>query len=169
VEGVTDQDTKIGGEAHEAGCATLLVVNKWDCRAGQPDAVDEFRLALQEQFKYLAYAPIAFVSALTGLRVMRLFDAIDAAAAERTRRIPTAELNAVVQEAVTRRPPPMERGRPVRIRYATQTGIKPPTFVLFTTTPGKIHFSYMRYLENSIRQAYGFHGTPIRLAIRGRG
>ena len=169
VEGVTDQDTKIGGEAHEAGCATLLVVNKWDCRAGQPDAVDEFRLALQEQFKYLAYAPIAFVSALTGFRVMRLFDAIDAAAAERTRRIPTAELNAVVQEAVTRRPPPMERGRPVRIRYATQTGIKPPTFVLFTTTPGKIHFSYMRYLENSIRQAYGFHGTPIRLAIRGRG
>jgi GTP-binding protein len=169
VEGVTDQDTKIGGEAHEAGCATVLVVNKWDCRAGQPDAVDEFRLTLQEQFKYLAYAPIAFVSAMTGLRVMRLFDAIDAAAAERVRRIPTAELNAVVQEAVTRRPPPMERGRPVRIRYATQAGIKPPTFVLFTTTPGKIHFSYMRYLENSIRQAYGFHGTPIRLAIRGRG
>jgi GTP-binding protein len=169
VEGVTDQDTKIGGEAHEAGCATVLVVNKWDCRVGQPGAVDEFRLALQEQFKYLAYAPITFVSALTGLRVMRLFDAIDAAAAERARRIPTAELNQVVQEAVTRRPPPVERGRPVRIRYATQTGIKPPTFVLFTTTPGKIHFSYMRYLENSIRQAYAFHGTPIRLAIRGRG
>jgi GTP-binding protein len=169
VEGVTAQDTKVGGEAHEAGCACILVVNKWDCRAGQPDAADEFRLALQEHFKYLAYAPITFVSALTGLRVMSLFETIDAAAAERARRIPTAELNEVVQQAVTRRPPPVERGRPVRIRYATQTGIKPPTFVLFTTTPGKIHFSYMRYLENCIRQAYGFHGTPIRLAIRGRG
>ncbi len=169
VEGVTAQDTKVGGEAHEAGCACILVVNKWDCRAGHPGAADEFRLALQEHFKYLAYAPIAFVSALTGHRVMRLFDAIDAAAAERSRRIPTAELNEVVQEAVTRRQPPVEKGRPVRVRYATQTGVRPPTFVLFTTTPGKIHFSYMRYLENCLRQAYGFHGTPIRLAIRGRG
>jgi GTP-binding protein len=167
-EGVTVQDTKVGGEAHEAGCASILVVNKWDCHAGQPDAADEFRLVLQEHFKYFSYAPIAFVSALTGLRVMKLFDMIDAVAAERARRIPTAELNQVLQAAVARRPPPVERGRPVRVRYATQTGIKPPTFVLFTTTPGKIHFSYMRYLENCLRQAYGFQGTPIRLAIRGR-
>ena len=93
---------------------------------------------------------------------------IDAAAAERARRIPTSELNEVIQAAVVRRPAPVERGRPVRIRYATQTGTKPPTFVLFTTTAGKIHFSYMRYLENSLRDAYGFRGTPIRLAIRGR-
>jgi GTP-binding protein len=168
VEGVTDQDTKIGGEAHEAGCASILVVNKWDRRAGQSDATGEFRLALQEQFKYLAYAPIAFVSALSGLRVMGLFRMIDAVAAERVRRIPTAELNAVVQEAAARRPPPAERGRAVQIRYATQTGIKPPTFVFFTTTAGKVHFSYMRYLENCLREAYGFRGTPIRLAIRGR-
>jgi GTP-binding protein len=168
VEGVTDQDTKIGGEAHEAGCASILVVNKWDCRAGQPAAADEFRLALQEQFKYLAYAPIAFVSALSGLHVMSLFQMIDTVAAERARRIPTAELNAAVENAVARRPPPADRGRPVRIRYVTQTGIKPPTFVLFTTTVGKIHFSYMRYLENCLRETYGFRGTPIRLAIRGR-
>jgi GTP-binding protein len=168
VEGVTDQDTKIGGEAHEAGSASILVVNKWDCRAGQPDAADEFRLALQEQFKYLAYAPVAFVSALSGLRVMSLFRTIDAVAAERARRIPTPELNAAIQEAVGRRPPPANRGRAVRIRYATQTGIKPPTFVLFTTTSGKIHFSYMRYLENCVRETYGFRGTPIRLAVRGR-
>ncbi len=168
VEGVTDQDTKIGGEAHEAGCASILVVNKWDCRAGQPDAADEFRLKLQEQFKYLAYAPVAFVSALSGLRVMSLFRMIDAAAAERARRIPTAELNAAIQEAVGRRPPPADRGRPVRVRYVTQTGIKPPTFVVFTTTAGKLHFSYMRYLENCLRETYGFRGTPIRLAIRGR-
>jgi len=168
VEGVTDQDTKIGGEAHEAGCASILVVNKWDCRAGQPDAADEFRVALQEQFKYLAYAPVAFVSALSGLRVMSLFRLIDTVAAERARRIPTAELNAAFEAAVSRRPPPADRGRAVRIRYATQTGIKPPTFVLFTTTSGKIHFSYMRYLENCLRETYGFRGTPIRLAIRGR-
>lgn len=168
VEGVTDQDTKIGGETHEAGCASILVVNKWDCRAGQPDAAEEFRLALQEQFKYLAYAPVAFVSALSGLRVTSLFRMIDAVAAERARRIPTAELNAAVEAAVARRPPPADRGRAVRIRYVTQTGIKPPTFVLFTTTAGKIHFSYMRYLENSLRETYGFRGTPIRLAIRGR-
>jgi len=168
VEGVTDQDTKIGGEAHEAGCASILVVNKWDCRAGQPDAADEFRVILQEQFKYLAYAPVAFVSALSGLRVMSLFRLIDTVAAERARRIPTAELNAAFEAAVSRRPPPADRGRAVRIRYATQTGIKPPTFVLFTTTSGKIHFSYMRYLENCLRETYGFRGTPIRLAIRGR-
>jgi len=168
VEGVTDQDTKIGGEAHEAGCASILVVNKWDCRAGQPDAADEFRVALQEQFKYLAYAPVAFVSALSGLRVMSLFRLIDSAAAERARRIPTAELNAAFQTAVNRRPPPADRGRAVRIRYATQTGTKPPTFVLFTSAVGKIHFSYLRYLENFLRETYGFHGTPIRLAVRGR-
>jgi len=168
VEGVTDQDTKIGGEAHEAGCASILVVNKWDCRTGEPEAAETVRRALQEQFKYLSYAPIEFVSAMTGLRVMSLFRLIDAAAAERARRIPTAELNAAVQEAVNRRPPPADRGRAVRIRYATQTGIKPPTFVFFTTTTGKVHFSYMRYLENSLRETYGFRGTPIRLAIRGR-
>ena len=168
VEGVTDQDTKIGGEAHEAGCASILVVNKWDCRAGQPDAADEFRVILQEQFKYLAYAPVAFVSALSGLRVMSLFRLIDTVAAERARRIPTAELNAAFETAVSRRPPPADRGRAVRIRYATQTAVKPPTFVVFTSTSGKIHFSYMRYLENCLRETYGFRGTPIRLAIRGR-
>jgi len=100
--------------------------------------------------------------------VMSLFRAIDSAAAERARRIPTGELNAAIQEAVGRRPPPADRGRPVRVRYVTQTGIKPPTFVVFTTTAGKLHFSYMRYLENCLRETYGFCGTPIRLAIRGR-
>ncbi len=169
VEGVTVQDTKIGGEAHEAGCASILVVNKWDLRAGERDVDAEYRLALQEKFKYLAYAPIAFVSALTGQRVMQLFRLIDAVAAERERRIPTPELNAVVQEAVTRRPPPAERGRAVRIRYATQVGVKPPTFLCFATAGSRLHFSYLRYLENCLRDAYGFRGTPIRLVVRGRG
>src|SRR5574337_105901 len=140
VEGVTAQDTKIGGEAHEAGCASVLVVNKWDCRAGEPAAAEEFRLAVQERFKYLAYAPIAFVSALTGQRVMHLFRLIDAVAAERERRIPTPELNAVIQEAVGRRPPPAHRGRQVRLRYVTQVGVKPPTFLCFGTAAGGLHF-----------------------------
>jgi GTP-binding protein len=169
VEGVTVQDTKIGGEAHEAGCGSILVVNKWDLKAGERDADAEYRLALQGKFKYLAYAPVAFVSALTGHRVMQLFRLIDAVAAERERRIPTPELNTVIQEAVTRRPPPAERGRPVRIRYATQVSVKPPTFVCFATAGSRLHFSYVRYLENCLREAYGFRGTPLRLVIRGRG
>jgi GTP-binding protein len=168
VEGAAEQDTKIAGEALEAGCASILVVNKWDRRAGEGDAEREYRLALQEKFKYLAFAPIAFVSALTGDRVMDLFRQIDAVAAERERRIPTPELNAVIQEAVTRRPPPAERGRAVRLRYATQVGIKPPTFLCFATAAHGLHFSYLRYLENCLRQVYGFRGTPIRLVIRGR-
>ena len=168
VEGVTGQDTKVGGEAHEAGCASILVVNKWDCRASDPAAEAAFRLALQEKFKYLAYASTEFVSAKTGLHVMSLFRLIDAAAAERERRIPTAELNAVIGEAVARRPPPAERGRPVRIRYATQVAVKPPTFLCFATSTKGLHFTYLRYLENCLRQAYGFRGTPIRLSIRGR-
>jgi GTP-binding protein len=168
VEGVTGQDTKIGGEAHEAGCASILVVNKWDCRSGERDAATAFRLALQEKFKYLAYAPIAFVSARTGLRVMHLFRLIEDVAAQREQRVTTADLNTVIREAVTRRPPPADRGRPVHIRYATQVGVKPPTFLLFATTAKGIHFSYMRYLENCLRKAFAFRGTPIRLAIRGR-
>ncbi len=168
VEGATAQDTKIGGEAHEAGCASILVINKWDLRAGERDAEAAYRLALQEKFKYLAYAPITFVSALTGHGVMRLFRLIDAVAAERARRIPTPELNVVIQEAVGRRPPPAEQGRPVRIRYATQVSVKPPTFLCFATARSTLHFSYLRYLENCLRQAYGFRGTPIRLVVRGR-
>ena len=168
VEGIAAQDAKIGGEAHEAGCASILVVNKWDLCAGKRDAATEYGLAVQEEFKYLAYAPVAFVSALTGNRVMHLFTLIDGAAAERERRIPTSELNAAIQQAVERRPPPAERGRPVRIRYATQIGIRPPTFLLFATARNELHFSYLRYLENSLRDLYGFRGTPIRLVVRGR-
>jgi GTP-binding protein len=168
VEGVTAQDTKIGGDAHEAGCASVLVVNKWDCRAGEPGAVEEFRLAVQERFKYLAYAPMTFVSAKTGHRVMHLFRLIDVVAAERERRIPTPELNAVIQEAVTRRPPPAHRGRQIHVRYATQVGVKPPTVLCFATASGGLHFSYLRYLENCLRKSFGFRGTPVRLLVRGR-
>jgi len=168
VEGATGQDTKIGGEAHEAGCATIIVVNKWDLHKGEADAALEFRRVIEEKFKYLSYAPLTFISAKTGARVMGLFELIDEVAAERARRIPTSDLNEVVLEAVARRPPPAERGRSIRIRYVTQTAVKPPTFVCFTTSRDELHFSYMRYLENCLRERYGFRGTPIRLAIRGR-
>jgi GTP-binding protein len=167
-EGVTAQDTKVGGEAHEAGSGVVIAVNKWDLRAGDPSAAEEVGRAIREKFKYLEYASVAFVSALTGARVQSLFRLVDTAAAERERRVPTAELNEVVAAAVTRRPPPAERGRPVKIRYVTQTGVKPPTFVCFTTARQGLHFSYLRYLENAIRRAYPFTGTPIRLAVRGR-
>ena len=168
LEGVTEQDTKIGGEAHEAGCGIILAVNKWDLRRREPEAEAAYREALREQFKYLSYVPVLFVSALTGFHVSGLFSLIDKVAAERERRISTAELNEVVGQAVARRPPPAEQGRPIRVHYVTQTGVKPPTFVCFTTARGKLHFSYMRYLENCLRQAYGFEGTPIRLAVRRR-
>jgi GTP-binding protein len=166
-EGVTVQDTKIGGEAHAAGCATILVVNKWDLRAGQREAVGDLQRDLRDKFKYLDYAPVAFVSALSGLRVMDLFHKIDEVAGARAFRVPTPELNAVMREAVSRRPPAAERGRPVRIRYATQVAINPPTFLLFSTA-SDLHFSYQRYLENCLRRAFGFPGTPIRVSVRGR-
>jgi GTP-binding protein len=168
VEGVTAQDTRVGGEALEAGCASILVVNKWDCRTGEPDAAERTRAALQEKFKFLDYAPVAFVSALTGFRVTSLFRLIDQVAAARQRRVPTAELNEVLLRAVARRPPPAEQGRPVRIRYATQVAVKPPTFLCFATAVKGLHFSYHRYLENCLREAFDFRGTPIRLSVRGR-
>ncbi|MFB3816491.1 MAG: ribosome biogenesis GTPase Der [Candidatus Methylomirabilales bacterium] len=167
-EGVTAQDTRVGGEAHEAGCGVVIAVNKWDLRAGDASAAEEVGRAIREKFKYLEYASVAFVSALTGARVPSLFRLVDTAAAERERRVPTPELNEVVAAAVARRPPPAERGRPVKIRYVTQTGVRPPTFVCFTSARHGLHFSYLRYLENAIRRAYPFTGTPIRLAVRGR-
>ncbi|MBI4536774.1 MAG: ribosome biogenesis GTPase Der [candidate division NC10 bacterium] len=168
VEGVTAPDTRVGGEAHEAGCASILVVNKWDCHKGEADAEERTQETLQENFKFLDYAPVAFVSALTGFRVKSLFRLINEVAAARARRIPTPELNDVMLRAVERRPPPAEQGRPVRIRYATQVAVKPPTFLCFATASKGLHFSYRRYLENCLRDAFDFRGTPIRLSVRGR-
>ncbi len=168
VEGVTAQDTRVGGEAHEAGCASILIVNKWDCRKGETDAEKRTLEALQENFKYLDYAPVAFVSALTGFHVKSLFRLINEVAAARERRIPTPELNDVMLRAVERRPPPAQQGRPVRVRYVTQVAVKPPTFLCFATASKELHFSYRRYLENCLREAFDFRGTPIRLSVRGR-
>lgn len=168
VEGPTVQDTKVAGAAHEAGCGAILVVNKWDLVTGDRATAEAFARTLRERFKYLDYAPILTISALTGLRVLRLFPLIDAVQRERRRRIPTPELNRLVEEAVAKISPPAHRGRPVKIRYATQAETRPPTFVFFVNEAGGLHFSYQRYLANRIREAYGFMGTPIRLIFRGR-
>jgi len=164
-EGITAQDTKIAGTAQDAGCGAILVVNKWDL--APPDAGErEARVAaIRERLKYLDYAPLVTVSALTGLRVLGLFETVEQVAAQRARRIPTPELNEFFRKAVDRRPPPAARGRAVKIRYATQAGVRPPTFVLFTNAD-ELHFSYQRYLVNCLREAYGFAGSPIRLVVR---
>jgi GTP-binding protein len=162
IEGITEQDTKIAGLAQDAGCGAVLVVNKWD--AAPPERAARLA-AIRLRLKYLEYAPLLTVSACTGLRVPDLFPVVDRVAAERAKRIPTAELNEFMRQAVDRRPPPATRGRATKVRYATQAGVKPPTFVLFTNV-ADLHFSYRRYLVNCLREAYGFEGSPIRLVVR---
>jgi GTP-binding protein len=165
MQGITEQDTKIAGLAQDAGCGAILVVNKWDAApAGREDRAARIA-AIRERLKYLDYAPLRTVSALTGLRVLELFAVVDRVAAERAKRVPTAELNEFLRQAVERRPPPAARGRADKLRYATQAGVRPPTFVLFTNAPD-LHFSYRRYLVNCLREAYGFEGSPIRLVVR---
>lgn len=164
-EGITAQDAKIGGIAHEAGCGVILVVNKWDLVDGD---ADRFAQAMKERLKYLDYAPIAFVSAKTGLRVMELLKLVDLVQKERERRVPTSELNELVKAAVEKYPPPPHRGRPVKIRFVTQVKGVPPTFVFFVNDKKGIHFSYERYLINQLRQAYSFQGTPLKLIFRER-
>ncbi|MFN3476783.1 MAG: ribosome biogenesis GTPase Der [Candidatus Methylomirabilales bacterium] len=164
-EGVTAQDAKIGGIAHEAGCGVILVVNKWDLVDGD---TNRFAQAMRERLRYLDYAPIAFVSAKTGLRVMELLKVVDLVQKEREKRIPTSELNELLKAAVEKYPPPPHRGRPVRIRFVTQVKGSPPTFVFFVNDKEGIPFSYERYLMNRLRQAYGFQGTPLKLIFRER-
>ncbi len=165
VEGITEQDTKIAGLAQDAGCGAVVVVNKWDAAPPGRAAQAERLAAVRERLRYLAYAPLVTVSALTGLRALALFEMVDRVAAARATRVPTAELNEFLREVLDRRPPPAARGRAVKVRYATQAGVKPPTFVLFANV-GDLHFSYRRYLVNCLREAYGFAGSPIRLVVR---
>lgn len=164
-EGVTVQDAKIGGIAHKAGCGVILVVNKWDLVDGD---ADQFAQAIRERLKYLDYAPMAFVSAKTGLRVMELLKLVDLVQKEREKRIPTSELNEFLKAAVGKYPPPPHRGKPVKIRFVTQVKGSPPTFVFFVNDQEGIPFSYERYLMNQLRQAYGFQGTPLQLIFRER-
>jgi len=168
-EGVTDQDTKIAGIAHERGRAAIIAVNKWDKIEKNDKTMKEFTQDLESELSYMAYAPKLFISALTGQRVHKLFELIYAVYQNHAMRISTGVLNDVIIEATAMHSPPTDKGRPLRIYYATQVSVKPPTFVLFVNNNKLMHFSYQRYLENKIREAFGFSGTPVHFIVRNRG
>ena len=165
-EGVTEQDTKVAGLAHEAGKACIIVVNKWDSIEKDDKTMDRMRQDVRRDLSYMTYAPIVFISALTGQRVDRLFDLINYVNDQASLRITTGMLNSVLADATARVQPPTDKGRRLKIYYMTQIGIKPPHFVCFCNDAKLFHFSYQRYLENQIRSTFGLEGTPVRLTIR---
>ena len=164
-EGVTEQDTKVAGLAHEAGKACIIVVNKWDAIEKDDKTMDHMRQDIRRDLSYMTYAPIVFISAITGQRVDRLFDLINYVNDQASLRITTGMLNTVLADATARVQPPTDKGRRLKIYYMTQIGIKPPHFVCFCNDK-LFHFSYQRYLENQIRSTFGLEGTPVRLTIR---
>ncbi len=168
-EGVTEQDTKVAGLAHEAGKACIIVVNKWDAVEKDDTTMDRMREDIRRDLSYMTYAPILFISALTGQRVERLFDLINYVSEQAAMRITTGMLNNVLADATARVQPPTDRGRRLKIYYMTQVGVKPPHFVCFCNNAELFHFSYQRYLENQIRQTFGLEGTPVKLTVREKG
>ena len=167
--GITEQDEKIAGIAHEAGKASIIVVNKWDSIEKDNSTTNRFNEKIRTSLAYMPYAPIAYVSALTGQRINTLFDRIDEVFAHSHNRITTGMLNEVLAEATMRVQPPSDKGRRLKIYYMTQISVAPPTFVIFCNNTELFHFSYQRYLENCLRETFGFVGTPIRLIIRMKG
>ena len=165
-EGVTEQDTKVAGLAHEAGKACIIVVNKWDSIEKDDKTMDRMRADVRRDLSYMTYAPIVFISALTGQRVDRLFDLINYVSDQAAMRITTGMLNSVLADATQRVQPPTDKGRRLKLYYMTQVGVKPPHFVIFCNDAQLFHFSYQRYLENQIRATFGLEGTPIKLTIR---
>lgn len=169
VEGATDQDATIAGEAEKTGCGVIIAANKWDLMKGRgPDFSKGFDDKLRQQVKFLDYAQILHISALTGERTPKLLEAIDKVADSRLRRIPTAELNRFIQAVTSTHPPASPGKREVRILYAAQTGVAPPEFVFFTNVATTFHFSYQRFLMNKLRESFGLEGTPIRIQVRKR-
>ena len=167
-QGVTDQDTKIAGEAHEAGKGVIIVVNKWDAIEKDNHTLEAYKKDVYEKLKYLSYAPIIFISAKTGQRVNKLFELINYVAEQNCMRIKTSVLNQVVNEAIAIVQPPSDKGRRLRIYYGTQVSTKPPTFFIFVNDKSLFHFSYERYLVNQIRKEFGLTGTPVRIIVRER-
>ena len=167
--GITEQDEKIAGIAHEAGKASIIVVNKWDSIEKDNSTTNRFNEKIRTSLAYMPYAPIAYVSALTGQRINTLFDHIDQVFAHSNNRITTGMLNEVLAEATMRVQPPSDKGRRLKIYYMTQISVAPPTFVIFCNNAELFHFSYQRYIENCLRETFGFVGTPIRLIIRMKG
>jgi GTP-binding protein len=168
-EGITDQDEKIAGIAHEAGKPSIIVVNKWDLIEKDNSTVNEFTNKIRIALAYMPYAPILFVSAKTGQRVVKLFDMITALNESASQRISTGVLNDMLSDSIARVQPPSDKGKRLKIYYMTQTGIKPPTFVIFCNSAELFHYSYQRYIENRLRDVFGFDGTPIKIIIRERG
>ena len=168
-EGVTEQDTKVAGEAHNAGKACIIVVNKWDLVEKDGSTMKEYTLRVREGLAYMPYAPVLFISAQTGQRVDKLFALIHEVYEQNHMRIPTGRLNAILAEATARVQPPTDKGRRLRIFYMTQASTCPPTFVCFCNDARLFHFSYQRYLENQIREVFGLTGTPVRMVVRERG
>ena len=168
-DGVTEQDTKIAGLAHEAGKASIIVVNKWDLVDKETGTMEKMRKDIMRDLSFMSYAPIVFISALTGQRTDRLFELINFANDQSHMRITTGMLNNVLADAQARVQPPTDKGRRLKIYYMTQTGICPPNFVIFCNSRELFHFSYQRYIENQIRAVFGLEGTPIRIVIRQKG
>ena len=166
--GVTEQDTKIAGFILEAGKACVIVVNKWDAVEKDTGTLEKKRKEILSDLKFMDYAPVVFISALTGQRVPKVLDTVDEVHASATKRITTGLLNDVLNDAQAAQQPPYVRGRQLRIYYATQSGTEPPTFVLFVNDEELMHFTYERYLENQLRKTFGFEGTPIRFILRNR-
>ena len=169
VDGITEQDEKIAGIAHEAGKATVIVINKWDAIEKENSTVNEYTRKIRTALAYMPYAPIIYVSALTGQRVAHLYELITKIYGEARRRITTGMLNDLLNDATTRVQPPSDKGKRLKIYYMTQTSVAPPTFVIFCNSEELFHFSYRRYIENCLRDTFGFEGTPIRIVIRQRG
>ena len=166
---MTEQDTKIAGLAHEAGKASILVVNKWDMLEKETNTMNEMTAKIRQDLSYMSYAPILFISALTGQRVNKLYELINYVANQSAMRITTGMLNNILEDATARVQPPTDKGRRLKIYYMTQVGVKPPHFVIFCNDARLFHFSYQRYLENQIRAVFGLEGTPIKITIRQKG
>ena len=168
VEGVTEQDAKIAGIAHERGKAVIIAVNKWDAIEKDNKTVNQYTHKIREVLSYMPYAEITFISAVTGQRLNKLYELIDMVAENHAMRISTGVLNEIMAEAVAMQQPPSDKGKRLRLYYITQAGVKPPTFVIFVNDKELMHFSYTRYIENQIREAFGFKGTPLKFIIRER-
>ena len=165
-EGIIEQDKHIAGYAHEAGKAAVIVVNKWDAVEKDDRTMQQFTKKIRDHFQFMSYAPIVFVSARTKQRLHRLLPVVNHVAEQHAMRVQTHVLNDLIADAVAMNQPPGDKGKRLRINYATQVAVKPPTFVLFVNEPELMHFSYQRYLDNKIRNAFGFEGTPIRILTR---
>ncbi len=168
VEGITEQDAKIAGIAHDRGKAVIIAVNKWDAIEKDDKTVKEFTGKVREILSFMTYAEIIFISAVTGQRLTKLYEMIDIVSENHSMRVATGVLNEIMSEAVAMQQPPSDKGKRLRLYYITQVAVKPPTFVIFVNDKELMHFSYTRYIENQIREAFGFRGTPLKFIIRER-